>query len=87
MSDALALWDGRGKQCECRICTYSRHVQSVMESRDVDKLIELVRELHNATYGMGEDLEYYRCIFNGSWPSAVEVLERTLARVKEVSAQ
>lgn len=33
-----------------------------------------------------EDLSYYKCIFDGSWPSAVGILTETLEKVKKIKA-
>lgn len=73
--------------CTCALCEYSRKVDAIIESRDPDKLIELVRELHNTNYNIGADLEYCQCVLNGSWPSAVEQLELALTRAKQIQKE
>lgn len=70
------------RTCECRLCVYSRKVDGIIERRNVDELIELVKELMNTNYCIGEDLNYHQCIMDGSWPSAVQQLEKALEKAK-----
>jgi orotate phosphoribosyltransferase len=68
--------------CKCGICAYSAKVKQGIAARDPDVLIELVRELMNANYHVGMDLNYANTVLEGSWPSAVEQLERALRRAR-----
>jgi DNA-binding NtrC family response regulator len=72
----------KNKQCECELCVYSREVREKIERRDVNELIKVIEDLMNANYNVGFDLDYYKCIMDGSWPSAVEQLEAALERAK-----
>jgi hypothetical protein len=83
MADEILPWGSKqGKTCDCTICKYSRKVEGVIERRDPDELIAVVKELMDASYNMGHDLDYANCVLDGSWPSAVEQLERALERAK-----
>jgi nitrate reductase NapAB chaperone NapD len=68
------------EQCECKECVYSRKVLSVIEGRDVDKLIETINELMDLNVNIGFDLDYHKCVMNGSWPSSVEQLSTALVK-------
>lgn len=73
-------------ECNCHICTYGRKVDGIIEARDTDKLIELVRELMNGAVDIEEDLAYRKAILDGSWPQSVAILERSLAHAKSMLA-
>ena len=73
------------KQCDCKLCEHSRWVDAVVDTRDVDKLIELVRDMQDDACNMGHDNDYMTCVLNGSWPTAVEQLERALVKAKEIA--
>ena len=47
-----------------------------------EKLIEL-KKLRNENVNIGEDLCYHKAIFDGSWPSSVEILKRVLEKAKK----
>ncbi len=82
MPDETPWNNESSKQCECKLCVYSRKVRATIAKRDVDELVAMVEELHNATYNIGFDLDYLQCVMNGTWPSAVEQLEKALERAK-----
>lgn len=59
--------------CTCDTCRMLNHLRS----KDVDaEVIDTL--LHNSF-----DQEYYKAIFDGSWPNAIEILETTLDRLKK----
>lgn len=70
--------------CQCEFCKLSRHADEVIATRDPDALILLVEELLNMICNIGEDRSYKSCILDGSWPSAVEQLERALDKAKKI---
>lgn len=74
-------------ECNCSVCRRHRRIEAVKAARDVDALIALVDELHNTLGDTEEDLDYRLCILNGSWPSAVEQLERALVTAKAFSVK
>ncbi len=43
-----------------------------------------IKRLRNENLIISDDSDYYRCIFDGSWPSAIEILER---KIKEIKAK
>ena len=71
------------KQCTCELCERHREVVRVADSSDVPSMKSLILRLHEELAMTGEDLCYLRCIMDGSWPSAVEQLEKALALAKE----
>jgi hypothetical protein len=73
---------GERTQCDCRLCTYSRKVRAIKNRRDPQEMATIIDELMDANYSMGADLEYDEAVLNGSWPSAVDILEGALERAK-----
>ena len=72
----------RKHKCNCKQCEYSRKVDEIIETKDVDSLIKLVRELMNSYCNISADLDYANCILDGSWPFAGEILEKALEKYK-----
>ncbi len=70
------------RTCACSFCKRYAKIVSVKGSRDVDSLVALVDELHEALANTEDDLNHKNCILDGSWPSAVEQLEAALDRAK-----
>lgn len=72
------------RKCDCDFCKLSKKVREIIEQKDVAKLIDLAHDLMNRNINIGEDLDRYKAIFDGSWPGAFEILKRKL---NEVSAK
>ena len=68
--------------CDCPFCKDFKRLNDVVQSRDVESLILLLKEFSNRWLNAAMDNEYYECIFNGSWPSSVEILKTTLKRIE-----
>lgn len=43
---------------------------------------EEIERLKNVNANISFDLNYFKAIFDGSWPTSIEILERTLAKAK-----
>jgi hypothetical protein len=69
--------------CDCRFCKEHQRFKDVVAGRDVEQLILLATDLFEQAQHAEHDNEYYRCILNGSWPSAREILERALSKVPQ----
>jgi len=69
--------------CQCDYCKLSRRVHDAIDSRDPDKLIEILTEVMNHLCDVEFDRDYDHCILDGSWPSAVEQLEEALKNAKK----
>jgi len=70
------------KVCDCQFCKDHKWL--------VNELLPVVPEQHRKrleeffswAWSVDEDLSYKRAILDGSWPSAVEILEHHLANAK-----
>lgn len=69
-------------ECNCEICVEDRRVEEILASKDVKEMEILIDQQRNKIAGLSDAVDYYKCIFNGSWPDAVEILERTLEKIK-----
>jgi hypothetical protein len=74
----------RRRRCTCQLCVRSRRIEKAKRNGGVKVLRDLVDELHNALCETEDDLDYNKCILNGSWPQAVEILTQSLERAKEI---
>jgi len=68
--------------CNCEFCVLGEKIEDTIASKDVDRLISLVRELQNELLYTSDDLDHLKVIMDGSWPSAVEQLEKALEKAK-----
>lgn len=75
-----------GKKCKCGWCKLYARYKRAMASKSLKKLrafTEKVFDLYNHT---SEDLNYRQAILDGSWPTAIEQLERALNNAREFQA-
>jgi hypothetical protein len=72
------------EKCNCDICKEDERVDAIIAARDVDELIKLVNQQRDKMANIDDDLDYHKCILNGSWPSAVEILGKALERAKKL---
>lgn len=78
----IDLFGDERRTCNCYLCAYSRRVDNVIKSADTVMMTATINELMDANYNIGADLEYDEAVLDGSWPSAVEILERALEKAK-----
>ena len=69
--------------CECYYCVKHREIAQAKRTRNVEILSKLAIELGGRAICAEDDTSYYRSILDGSWPSAVEILEKALKQAKE----
>jgi len=73
-------------KCECDFCSrdYPKF-REMMWSTD-GEVRSYIEELFNHWQDTAADLNYSEAILDGSWPQAVEILEKSLERAKETRA-
>ena len=71
------------KTCRCRFCSEYEKRNKAIAIKDTEKLIELVKYFSEGMWNTEEDLSYYKAIFDGSCPTAVEQLESALQKAKK----
>ena len=71
------------KICMCDNCLLDRRYRAALLAKDFDSLAAVTMDALNALCDAQAEAEYYSVIADGSWPSAVERLEKWLAAAKE----
>jgi len=69
-------------QCDCRIHVRHRRIETVKEHGERKELVALIDELLNDLEKTEEELDHDEAILKGTWPNAVEILERALEKAK-----
>jgi len=69
-------------KCKCELCKLSALRTKALESDDIEFVKETLKEFADLWLNTDEDLSYYQCILDGSWPSAEEILARSLKKAK-----
>jgi len=68
--------------CNCEWCQLHRRVEDVKTRCVVSEMKDLIGELFELYANTEFDLDYYKAIFDGSWPSAKEQALEILERAK-----
>jgi len=70
------------EKCDCRICRRSKDLVRVLEKDNIDFVKAYLRSIFTELMCAEFDLDYYRCILDGSWPSAERILKESLEKAK-----
>ena len=68
--------------CVCKFCKQHRRVQRTIKSGSHQQKNKLILELADLYWSTDAALDYEQVIADGSWPQAVEILERRLANAR-----
>ena len=71
------------KKCNCEFCKRYAIRQQALESKDLEFVKKVLVDFADMWLNAEEDLSYYKCIMDGSWPSSEEILTRSLKKDKE----
>ncbi len=71
------------KDCKCYFCQKHREIIEATHAKDVATLSQLAIELGGRAISAEFDSDYYSCILDGSWPTAIVILEKALVKAKE----
>ena len=61
--------------CTCPFCEKHRRIDEIVNSKDIDKMAYLIRELEDDLVNIQSDNDRLKAILDGSWPSAREILK------------
>jgi len=78
---------GKNYKCNCRICKLHKLEQKALRSNNIGFVKKTLKEFAGLYGDANYDNDYYRCVMNGSWPSAVEQLEEALEKAKKIRAK
>ena len=70
-------------KCECRICKLYVLRTKALESDDIEFVKETLKQFSDLWMNADEDASYYKCIIDGSWPTAKEILSKSLKKIHE----
>ena len=70
------------KICSCDFCKLYRRINRTMKNGSHQQKNALIKELSDLYWNTDEELDYEHVIADGSWPSAVEILEKRLEKAK-----
>ena len=71
------------RRCICEWCQLSRRIERTKKNGSHQQKNKLINEIVNRLCCAEDSLNYEECVADGSWPTAVEVMEQRLKRVKE----
>jgi len=74
----------KDKSCQCHLCFTLSPSHDKIRAALPGELKPRFDEIMNEFISFGEDTAYYHAILDGSWPSAVEHLERALEEAKKI---
>jgi hypothetical protein len=64
--------------CNCRICRLGRFVNRTVANGSHRQKNRLIRDLEESLFYAEDSLNYERAIADGSWPTAIEILQKRL---------
>jgi hypothetical protein len=58
-----------------------------MQNGSRHQMCRLINELLDELVQVGADRDYYKCILDGTWPSSVDTLTKSLQRAEQLRAE
>ena len=69
-------------KCNCEFCKLSALRKKALKSDDIEFVKKTLKEFADLWLNVDEDLSYYMCILDGSWPTADEILKLSLEKYR-----
>lgn len=73
------------KKCDCEFCKLHALRTKALESDDIKFVKKALKEFSDLWLFVSEDLNWHMCILDGSWPTAEEILIRSLAKARKIN--
>jgi len=70
--------------CLCDWCKFSRRIRRTTKNGSHQQKNRAITEIMSRLVCAEDELNYENVVANGSWPTAVEVLEQRLERAKKL---
>jgi len=70
------------KKFHCEFCRLNAMREEALKSNDIDIVKEALKKFADMWLNVDEDLSYYKCIMDGSWPTADVILTDALEKFK-----
>ncbi len=72
-------------KCDCEFCELNKTRTQALESENIEFIKEIMKKFADLWLNVSDDLSYHKCILNGDWDNAVEILEKSLEKAVENS--
>lgn len=69
--------------CKSQLSKLDKLREQALESDDITLVKKILKKFANLWLNADNDANYYKCIFDGSWPDAEEILTRNLEKIKQ----
>ncbi len=69
--------------CKCNLCEKYKRARRIIKSGAKEEMDDLITELLNENLDLSTDLDYYKAIFDGSWPNAKDIMLSHIAKIDE----
>lgn len=66
----------------CEFCKLSALRTKALESDDIDVVKEALKVFSKEWLNVAQDLNYHKCILDGRWSTATEILTKSLEKAK-----
>lgn len=76
-------WKEAMSDCNCELCQTTRRIRGLCTHGEIGELRSLAMDLWDRCRDAESELEVYRAIESGEWPSARAHAEAILSRVEE----
>jgi hypothetical protein len=70
------------KEFHCEFCKWYAIRKQALESDDIEFVRKVLIDFADMWLNADEDLSYHKCILDGSWITAEEILKKSLEKAK-----
>ena len=72
----------KDRKCNCEFCKLHALRTKALESDDIKFVKKVLIDFADLWLNTDEDLSYHKCILDGSWITAEEILKKSLEKAK-----
>jgi len=69
--------------CDCKICDLADVRLEALESNDIAVVKDALAKMSHLWLEANSDVNYYKSILDGTWPSSKEILTKSLKKMDE----
>jgi len=75
--------DNKKNKCDSEFCKLYTLRSKALKSDDIKFVKKALKEFSDLWLNVSQDLAYHRCILDGSWPEAEEILTKSLEKTEK----
>ncbi len=79
--------NSKKNKCNCKLCELDKIRSEALKSNDIEVVKKAVIKFSNLWLNVADDLSYHKCILDGSWPQAKEILTRSLEKTEKYQSK